>query len=130
MECPRCHLENPPSAEYCECGYSFVTKSVAHCVSTALPREANTVLRSRRYPAHEKISGGFRALEWIFAAGFVISGIVAVVSSTDQAKPITLAAAIGAAIMAAVLGLVLPSIGEGIVLFVDIACDVRTIASG
>ena len=24
MQCPRCRLENPPSAEVCDCGYSFV----------------------------------------------------------------------------------------------------------
>src|ERR1035438_8397569 len=27
MECPRCHLENPPSAERCDCGYSFAKRS-------------------------------------------------------------------------------------------------------
>ena len=27
MQCPRCHLENPPSTEVCDCGYSFATGS-------------------------------------------------------------------------------------------------------
>lgn len=28
MQCPNCRLENPPSAEWCDCGYSFKTRSV------------------------------------------------------------------------------------------------------
>ena len=26
MKCPICHLENPPTAELCDCGYSFAKR--------------------------------------------------------------------------------------------------------
>jgi hypothetical protein len=35
MECPRCRLENPPSAPVCDCGYSFVAKALNPAAAAA-----------------------------------------------------------------------------------------------
>ncbi len=33
MQCPKCKLENVPTAEYCDCGYSFKTGEVIEAMS-------------------------------------------------------------------------------------------------
>lgn len=33
MKCPNCRLENPPSAQYCDCGYRFATGEVDSTVA-------------------------------------------------------------------------------------------------
>jgi hypothetical protein len=40
MECPRCRLENPPTAERCDCGYGFVVDSDNARRSTAAASDA------------------------------------------------------------------------------------------
>jgi transcription elongation factor Elf1 len=39
MKCPNCRLENPPSAEYCDCGYVFQSGTVD--LGVALPKPAS-----------------------------------------------------------------------------------------
>jgi hypothetical protein len=40
MECPRCGLTNPPSAQRCDCGYDFVTRSVKAAYFRQAPPKA------------------------------------------------------------------------------------------
>lgn len=62
------------------------------------------------------------------AAFMVIAGIVILLNLTDQQKTFAIPTAIGFFIGAAVQWLVFKVIAEAIMLFVDIAYDVRAIA--
>jgi len=45
MKCPRCGLFNPDTAQRCDCGYDFATKTVQKAYSTQLlPREIKTMV--------------------------------------------------------------------------------------
>lgn len=43
MKCPNCRLINPPSAEYCDCGYRFATGKVD--LNVSLPGSASDKAR-------------------------------------------------------------------------------------
>jgi hypothetical protein len=38
MKCPNCRLENPPSAEWCDCGYKFKENRVDLDVALSSPK--------------------------------------------------------------------------------------------
>ena|ERR1017187_5242763 len=128
MQCPRCHLENPPSTEVCDCGYSFATGSYVRKPSTSSPASSGTGPQKTRYAALETISAIFRFAAWLVAAALVITGVVILVNSTDLTRPFAIPAAIGCFIGAALQWLVLKAVAEATILFVDIAYDVRAIA--
>src|ERR1039458_3248232 len=120
MECPRCHLENPPSTETCDCGHSFVTGSYVPKPSSRSGTFSGTGPEKSRYFALESISKGARVAAWLAAAVLVIAGILILANSTGQfARP----AAIGCFIAAAGQWFVFKVIAEAIALFIDIAYD-------
>jgi len=127
-QCPKCHLENPPSAEVCDCGYSF-SKGVYVSRSVSRSESAITTAARGRYHALETVSTIYRVAAWIGAAGLVVLGIVLLVNATEQQKTYALPAAIACFIYAGAAWLTCTFIAEGIGLFVDIAYDVRVIAS-
>lgn len=44
MKCPRCGLFNPDTAQRCDCGYDFETKTVQRAYAPeSLPRELKTI---------------------------------------------------------------------------------------
>ena len=47
--CPKCKLENPESAEVCDCGYNFATKEVGKPIHKAEPPKAQTVNKPVMY---------------------------------------------------------------------------------
>jgi hypothetical protein len=127
MQCPKCNLENPPSADTCDCGYSFskgVYVSRPASPSNASPRAS----ASGRYHALESISAGLRAGAWLVALMLVVMGVVILVNATDQQKGYSVPAAIGCFASAGLQWLVLKATAEAIILFLDIASDVRAIA--
>jgi hypothetical protein len=88
MQCPRCHLENPPSTESCDCGYSFVTGSyVPKASSRSGTTFSSTGAPKGRYYALESISWGCRVTAWVAAASLVVAGIVVLFNLTDQQRP-------------------------------------------
>jgi uncharacterized membrane protein len=128
MQCPKCHLENPPSADACDCGYSFskgvyVSRPVNHSASVSAAAARG------RYHALETVSNIYRIAAWLSAAGLIVVGIVLLVNATDQQKAYALPAAIGCFIYAGAAWLTCTFVAEGIGLFVDIAYDVRAIAT-
>ena len=128
MECPRCHLENPPSTEACDCGYSFATGSYVPKPPNRSGAFSRTGPEKTRYAALESISTVYQTAAWLVAAALVVVGVIILVNSTDQQKTVTIPAAVGCFIGAAVQWLVLKAVAEAIMLFVDIAYDVRAIA--
>src|SRR5579864_5023371 len=67
MNCPRCGLINPETAQRCDCGYDFITKSVEKTYSTSSP----TTTRSR-------IAIGSQVVALVLAGGAVIWGCLMV----------------------------------------------------
>lgn len=45
--CPKCGLFNPASAQRCDCGYDFETKTVQTPFSAKAPRAARTISETR-----------------------------------------------------------------------------------
>lgn len=128
MQCPKCHLENPPSADSCDCGYSF-SKGVYVSRPVSRSTAAYSAPAKGRYSALETVSTVYRVLGWLGAAGLIVVGIVLLVNTTDQQKAFAMPAAIACFIYAGAAWLTCMFIAEGIGLFVDIAYDVRTIAA-
>ena len=128
MQCPRCHLENPPSTDVCDCGYSFATGSYVPKPSNRSGASPSAEPEKTRYAALEMISSGFRLASWLVPAVLVVTGIAMLLNSTDQQKAYLIPAAIGCFLGAAGQWLVLKATAEAIILFVDIAYDVRAIA--
>jgi hypothetical protein len=128
MQCPKCHLENPPSADACDCGYSFskgvyISRPVNHSAS------ASAATARGRYHALETVSTIYRVLAWVGAAGLIVAGIALLANTTDQQKVFAIPAATACFIYAGAAWLTCMFIAEGIGLFVDIAYDVRAIAA-
>ncbi len=129
MQCPRCHLENPPSTTTCDCGYSFATGAYVP-KSVDRPGEHSMGGQARpRYAALESISTFYRIAAWVILVVLVLVGVNILANSTDQTMSIALYKALACFVGAAVQWLVLKAVAEAINLFVDIACDVRAMAS-
>jgi hypothetical protein len=128
MQCPKCRLENPPSTETCDCGYSFVTRSFVPKPSSRSGTYPSIGQEKSRYSALESISKGARVAAWLMAAFMVIAGIVILLNLADQQKTFAIPTAIAFFGAAAGQWLVFTVIAEAIMLFVDIAYDVRAIA--
>ena len=127
MQCPRCHLENPPSTDTCDCGYSFATGSYVRRPSGFSGASSSTEPKKSQYAALETISTIFRVAAWLVAAVLVLAGIAALAYPTDQLKALAIPTAVSCFIAAGLQWLVLKAVAEGIALFVDIAYDVRAI---
>ncbi len=127
MQCPRCHLENPPSADVCDCGYSFASGSYVRKPSGPSGTSSRTEPQKSRYAALETISTVFRVAAWLVAAALVLAGIAALAYPTGQLKALAVPTAVGCFIAAALQWLALKAVAEAIALFVDIAYDVRAI---
>ncbi|MEI9972340.1 MAG: hypothetical protein WDO73_09990 [Ignavibacteriota bacterium] len=128
MQCPKCRLENPPSADACDCGYSFL-KGVYVSQPVSPSSASHTAFAKRQYHALESISTGLRVGAWLVALVLVAVGVVILASATDQQRSASIPAALGYFASAALQWLVLKATAEAIILFVDIAHDVRAIAA-
>lgn len=130
MQCPRCHLENPPSADVCDCGYSFVTGSYVPKVSSRSETKLSGGPEKSRYFALENISRGCRVASWLAAILMALAGIAVLFNLTEQQKTaFGIPAAIALFGSAVLQWLLFRGIAEAIILFVDIAYDVRAIAT-
>jgi len=63
MNCPRCGLINPGTAERCDCGYDFISKSVQESYLTSTPSTSPS-----------KIAIGAQVVAVVLAGGAVIWG--------------------------------------------------------
>jgi len=63
MNCPRCGLVNPGTAQRCDCGYDFISKSVQESYLTSTPNTSPS-----------KIAIGAQAVALILAGAAVIWG--------------------------------------------------------
>ena len=45
MECPHCKLLNPDTAQRCDCGYNFTTKTLEEPYDRSVPRKTINVLK-------------------------------------------------------------------------------------
>ncbi len=127
MQCPNCGLENPPSSETCDCGYSFVK-------GLYVPTQPNRtaligVPDTGRYSALRSISRIYGASALLIACTLVVAGIVILINSSEQQKAIAIGTAIGCFSAAAVQWLIFRGVAEAITLLVDIANDVHAIAA-
>ena len=61
MNCPRCGLINPETAQRCDCGYDFISKSVEKPCFTSSP---NTTI--------SRIAVGAQVVALVLAGGAVI----------------------------------------------------------
>ena len=77
----------------------------------------------------ETIATGFRVLAWLGGLTFIVIGAVLLMNSTDQLKTYAILGAAGCLIYAVGMWVTLMAMAEGITLFVDIAYDVRSIAT-
>jgi hypothetical protein len=130
MQCSKCRLENPPSAETCDCGYSlktglFVAKRANHL---NVKSERTHAQETRQYYALETISSGFRFTAWANAVVLVLLGFGVLMVNADPGWHLKVWLAIGFFGCAFTQWLILKGIAEGIMLFLDIADDVRKIA--
>ena len=48
MKCPKCGLENVPTARYCDCGYDFQTSRVDESKRLESPTGRNPLVFRRR----------------------------------------------------------------------------------
>ena len=69
MNCPQCGLINPETAQRCDCGYDFISKSVERPHFGSSP---NT--------AFSKIAIGAQVMALLLAGGAVVWGVAAVLS--------------------------------------------------
>jgi hypothetical protein len=65
MNCPRCGLSNPETAQRCDCGYDFINKSVEEPYFTSSP---NTTL--------SRIAIGAQVVALVLAGGAVLWGLL------------------------------------------------------
>ena len=63
MDCPRCGLINPGTAERCDCGYDFISKSVQESYLTSAPNTSPS-----------KIAIGAQVVALVLAGAAVIWG--------------------------------------------------------
>jgi len=129
MQCPRCHLENPPSTTTCDCGYSFATGAYVPKPVNRPSEHSMGGQEKPRYAALENISTIYRIAAWVIFAALILVGVVILANSTEQTRSIALYTAVACFVGAAVQWLVLKAVAEAIMLFVDIACDVRAMAA-
>lgn len=124
MQCPKCHLENPPSTETCDCGYSFATRSYTKPV-----RSTGVGAARGRYAALERIAGACKVVSWIAGCSMVLAPAIVLANATEALRPYAIGLAVACLNAAALQWFIFRGIAEAIMLFVDIANDVRTIAA-
>jgi len=129
MQCPRCQLENTPSTTTCDCGYSFATGEYVPKPVNRRGEHSMGGQEKPRYAALESISTIYRIAAWVIFAVLVLVGIVILANSTEQTRSIAVYTAVACFVGAVVQWLVLKAVAEAIMLFVDIACDVRAMAA-
>ena len=52
VQCPRCGLYHPESAQRCDCGYDFASGEVKTPLSGHRGRQAILEIKASQYPAH------------------------------------------------------------------------------
>jgi hypothetical protein len=117
MQCPECRLENPPSSENCDCGYSFQSGRPGPKLNGGRPR----------FLALAAFANGYKILGAVILVVLLAAAIVTLVKLPDQ--PFTMPVALGCLIVGVSQFVILTALGEAIHLFIDIAEDVRHIAT-
>jgi hypothetical protein len=89
MECPRCRIENPPTAEICDCGYCFNDNKV-HWVKNNFETKNKTVNDGNNARSTARTIG----LIFIFA-GLITAAFFTLIYDTSIAVPRTTADSVG-----------------------------------
>lgn len=133
MECPRCRLLNPDSAEVCDCGYNFKTGNVQKSYSKATAPTSGVKGGSFAASSFRTLAGlgkGIATLGWIGIVVSVIAvfiGIVNLVSGKPDER-ITGLVTLGAGVAAALQTMLLVAAGQAILCFVAIEDNTRRTA--
>ena len=72
QKCPKCDLLNPPSAERCDCGYDFVTKSM----QTSYLAPAEQIRQSKDPRTNPALTLGHKSRLVAFLLGAVTTAVV------------------------------------------------------
>jgi hypothetical protein len=127
LKCPKCRLENPPSTDVCDCGYSFSSGTYVPRPTSPSGQSFTASAELGRYAVLERIAKNCRIAGWIVAIVLSLIGAATLVNAPDVAKAVR-GAIIWFLVAFAQLGTSI-LIAELISLAVDIANDVRVIAA-
>lgn len=129
MECPKCHLVNPPSSDVCDCGYSFEKGvHIGRPTVRSQPTFASGPGQGR-YHVLERISVGYYIAAWVVSIGLVAVGIILLTQGNEPQKTAAIPMALVFFLCAPGAWLTCTLMAAGISLFVDIAYDIRSIAA-
>jgi hypothetical protein len=95
MRCPKCGLENPPRAEWCDCGYNFSTGRVSASKTQPTSNSGNGTVAE--YFSFEKMVTPtiIKLVYVIGAAGLTIAGGLMIATNTKDTNVNSLGAASG-----------------------------------
>jgi hypothetical protein len=77
MKCPVCHLENPPSAEQCDCGHAFMANVLRSVDALKIPAMARWQNQSSEFDSTPVASSASSLVSWGRVS--VILGIIAMI---------------------------------------------------
>jgi hypothetical protein len=107
MQCPKCRLENPPNAKWCDCGYDFSTGKVDD-VNKATIRQRNDVtdgLTGGYFSFEKMISPKLIKVVYVIGmVGIVIAAIYMAIAGTKESDDTAKLLKILSALLLAIVG--------------------------